>query len=561
MPFYQEPPKLAPNQFHDDRLLRSVLRRLVPEQELAAMQTSLERMGELAGGLLHELAVRHRRDEPELVIWDAWGKRIDRIVVNAAWQTYARVAAEEGLIATAYERAYGKSSRLHQFALVYLFAPSSQTYTCPLAMTDGCARTLELLGSDRLRERVLPRLLSRDAEHAWTSGQWMTERTGGSDVGLSETVARRDGDVWRLYGTKWFTSAVSSDVTLTLARPEGSGPGGKGLALFFVELRDDEGRLRNIVVNRLKDKLGTRHLPTAELTLDGTPAEPVVGLSDGVRNMASMLNITRTWNAVCAVAGMRRGLALARDYARQRVAFGAPLSQKPLHLDTLADLAAEHEAALHLAFHEVSLLGQIETGAATERQVALLRVIQPIAKLLTAKQAVAVASEVLECFGGAGYVEDTGLPQLLRDSQVLPIWEGTTNVLSLDTLRALLQQDAFASLAEHVRFEVRDVREPSLAEAARASVAAVDHALTWLAEAGARDRQLAEAGARRFALTVGRALALALTTAHAQWSLDVEHDRRSAVAARRFCAHGIDQISVVDDGDDTRALALGEPLA
>jgi hypothetical protein len=168
---------------------------------------------------------------------------------------------------------------------------------------------------------------------------------------------------------------------------------------------------------------------------------------------------------------------------------------------------------------------------------------------------------VLECFGGAGYVEDTGLPQLLRDSQVLPIWEGTTNVLSLDTLRALLQQDAFASLAEHVREQVRDVLEPSLAETARVAIAAVDHALTWVAEAGARDRQLAEAGARRFALTLGRALALALTAAHAQWSLDVERDRRSAVAARRFCAHGVDQISATENRDDTLALALGEPLA
>src|SRR5439155_8705142 len=144
-------------------------------------------------------------------------------------------------------------------------------------------------------------------------GQWMTERTGGSDVGLSETVARQSPEGWRLYGTKWFTSATTSQMALTLARPEGNGPGGRGLALFYLEVRDAEGR-PNVQLNRLKDKLGTRKVPTAELTLDGARAQPVAGLSDGIRNISSMLNITRTWNAVMAASGMRRGLALARDY-------------------------------------------------------------------------------------------------------------------------------------------------------------------------------------------------------------------------------------------------------
>src|SRR5690606_4205802 len=212
-----------------------------------------------------------------------------------------------GLVAIGYERAHGRFSRLHQFALVFLFHPSSQVYTCPLAMTDGAARTLEMLGTGPVRDRVLARLTTRDPERAWTSGQWMTERIGGSDVGLTETTARRGADgVWRLDGTKWFTSAVTSQVALTLARPEGNGPGGKGLALFLVELRDEAGRLQGITVLRLKEKLGTKLLPTAELRLAGTPALPVAGLADGVRNMAWMLDLTRTWNAVCAASSLRR---------------------------------------------------------------------------------------------------------------------------------------------------------------------------------------------------------------------------------------------------------------
>ena len=161
------------------------------------------------------------------------------------------------------------------------------------------------------------------------------------------------------------------------------------------------------------------------------------GTSDGVRNIAPLLNITRLWNGISAVSIMRRGLALSFDYARKRFAFGAPLSEKPLHRDTLAGLQAEAEAAFQLAFYVAELTGRNETGEATQDEAFLLRLLTPVMKLTTGKQGVAVSSEVLEAFGGAGYVEDTGLPVLLRDSQVLPIWEGTTNVLSLDTLRAL----------------------------------------------------------------------------------------------------------------------------
>src|SRR5262249_44287206 len=150
-----------------------------------------------------------------------------------------------------------------------------------------------------------------------------------------------DGDNWRLYGTKWFTSATTSPMALTLARPEGNADGSRGLALFLVELRDGDGRLRDIQVNRLKDKLGTRKVPTAELTLAGTPAIMVGAASDGVRQLAPMLSVTRTWNAISSISAMRRGLALARDYAHRRRAFGALLSDKPLHADTLAGLEAE----------------------------------------------------------------------------------------------------------------------------------------------------------------------------------------------------------------------------
>jgi alkylation response protein AidB-like acyl-CoA dehydrogenase len=560
MAFFQTPPVLG-NQFDDDRVLQSFLRRRVPADVLASITPSLARMGARAVGDLGAAAAASYGEEPELVQWDPWGNRIDEIVVPEAWKLFGRAAVEEGLIATAYERKSGEYSRLHQFALVYLFAPSSKVYTCPLAMTDGCARTLEVTAEPALRDRVVARLASRDPALAWTSGQWMTERTGGSDVGLSETIARETPEGWRLYGTKWFTSAINADVALTLGRPEGAGAGGRGLALFLVETHDAAGKLNAIEVNRLKDKLGTRMVPTAELTLAGTLAIPVAGISDGIRNITPMLNITRTWNAVCSVASLRRGIALARDYAGRRVAFGAPLAQKPLHVDTLAGMQAEHEAAFHLAFHGVALLGREETGVITEDEAALLRLLQPLAKLTTARQAVAGASETLEAFGGAGYVEDTGLPEILRDAQVLSIWEGTTNVLALDALRAIARAEALPVFAREVRRRAEGaMKETTLRAPASAALAAMDHAERWIAEASGKGGAHVEAGARRFALTLGRTLSLALLVDHAAWALEHERDPRPGAAARRFARAGVDLLGD-DDGSAEDAALLASDRA
>ena len=542
MPFQQSPPTLG-NQYEDDRVLRSYLARVFPIDMLREIEGSLAEMGRLAGADLYQLQLADRLNEPRLTQWDAWGNRVDKIELTPLWRVAERVAAEHGVVATAYEQKHGSLSRVHQCALAYLFTPSTDIYSCPLAMTDGAARTLLSSGNQALIDRAVPHLTTRDADKFWTAGQWMTELTGGSDVGLSETVAKPDdANGFRLYGRKWFTSAISSQIALTLARPEGNPPGGRGLALFYLETRDEHGRPRNIEINRLKDKLGTRKVPTAELNLVGTPAQLVKGSTDGVRNIAPLLNITRLWNGISAVALMRRGLALAYDYAGKRVAFGAPLSEKPLHDDTLAGLQAESEGAFHLAFYVAELTGRSETREISEDEALLLRLLTPVMKLTTGKQSVMVASEVLECFGGAGYVEDTGLPVLLRDSQVLPIWEGTTNVLALDTLRALDSGDSLGQLQLAVTRCLETAREPQLADAARVARTSLDHATSWLAHARSLGQPALEAGARRFALTLGRTMELSLLIKHAQWSHDHEQDGRVSASARRFASSGIDLI-------------------
>lgn len=460
--------------------MRSFVRHRLPP-DVREIEPELDELGALAAGPLWNFQCADRANEPRLTRFDAWGNRIDYIEPSPLWREAERLAVQYGLTAHPQERAYGSWSRLHQFLLVHLFHPVTDVYTCPLAMTDGAARTLLASGNQALIERAVARLTSRKPDQFWTSGQWMTEATGGSDVGLSLTRAELRDGTWRLYGKKWFTSAATSQMALTLARPEGNGPGGSGLALFYVETRDQQGKLNGITVERLKDKLGTRKVPTAEITLDGTVAQLVAGTTHGTRSIEPMLRVTRTWNSVCAASFLRHGLGLAEDYASKRVAFGAPLAAQPLHRATLDDVDAESAGAFLLAFLLAELLGRDEGNELDAGEAALLRLLTPVAKATTGKQAVAGASELIEAFGGAGYIEDTGVPVLLRDAQVLPIWEGTTNVLSLDLLlRADLDQ-GLAALRERVVRACCAGHDGELKAAGAASLAAVEggHPLAW----------------------------------------------------------------------------------
>ncbi|HTV49588.1 MAG TPA: acyl-CoA dehydrogenase family protein [Steroidobacteraceae bacterium] len=543
--FVQDAPRLA-NRYTSDWLLRSYLERKLGRELLAVIEPELIELGELAAGGLLELQRADRPSEPRLTQWDAWGARIDRIETTALWHEAERVAVRFGLTAIPYEGKEGAWSRTRQFALVYLFHPVSDVYTCPLAMTDGAARALLDGQNARLISRAVPRLTSREPGQFWTSGQWMTEATGGSDVGLTRTLARAEpGGTWRLHGKKWFTSAATSQMALTLARPEGNPAGGAGLALFYLETRDAEGAFNGIRIERLKEKLGTRKVPTAELTLEGSVAELVAGTSAGTRAIEPMLKITRTWNSVCAAACMRHGLALAEDYANRRRAFGALLSEQPLHRETLAELAAETAGAFLLTFFLIELLGREEAGLLDEEQALLLRFLTPIVKLATGKQAVAVVTETLEAFGGAGYIEDTGMPVLLRDTHVLPIWEGTTNVLSLD---ALLRADAARGMAALMR-RVQHIATSVTGEFKRCADvagAAVAHAIRW--HAAVREQRQLQAGARRLTMTLARAFELALLAEHGGQVGEAQVASVCREACARLRRAGVDWVQDQEEG-------------
>lgn len=546
MEFLQDAPQLA-HPYRNDRLLRALLDRALPTARRGALDNDLNALGDYAL-MAWQRATTTTRRKPVLTQWDAWGRRVDRIELTTAWQEGPHLTARHAVLAAGHES--HEHARLEEFARVYLYHVASEFYTCPLAMTDGAATALKASGNRALIERALPHFLSRDVDTFWLSGQWMTETHGGSDVSHTETVARQDADSqWRLHGRKWFSSAVVGEAALALARPEGSGGGSSALALFYVETMDGAQRKPQLVIDRLKDKLGTQELPTAEIHLDGLPAWPLGELANGVRQVAPMLNVTRTWNAVCAIASMARAIALARDYAARRHAFGRPLIEQPLHAQTLADMQAEFEGAFALAFEVAQLLGRVEHGSAAPHETALLRLLTPLAKLWTGKLAVRLCSEALECFGGAGYIEDTGLPQLLRDAQVYPIWEGTTNVLSLDSLRALAGDGLGTLHAASAGW----LSASDAMHAASAVRQTLDAAARWLdRHAAARDTH--EAGARGLAFTLARCAAAALLARQAAWS-GARGDHRPGAALRRFVGHGLDRL-VAAEPDDT-GLLLG----
>lgn len=535
-----QPAVELPDPWRDDGVLRQCLDRILPTAQLRAMEPDCNALADYA---LHVYArqTTSTPTEPRLTHWDVWGNRVDRIELTETWREGPVIAARHGLVADGHDRALGEFTRVQQFAKVLLYHVASAFYSCPLAMTDGVATALRDATNKPLRERVLAHLLSRDPATFWISGQWMTENIGGSDVAGSETVARKDADgTWRLTGRKWFTSAINAEVALALARPEGNPAGADGLALFCAESRNPDGSWNGITIDRLKDKLGTRELPTAEIHLDGTRAELVGGTLHGVRAITPVLQVTRLWNAFGSLSTMQRCLALTRDYARRRTAFGRPLIEQPLFADGLSGCDAEYQAALQLALEVALRLGRVESGKSDPRDAALQRLLTPLAKLWVCKLGVRIASETVEAFGGIGYLEDSGIPLLLRDNQVLPIWEGASNVQALDFLRAL-DSTGMDPLLDSVDNWLAEADGSLSRPDAEAVHAAVHHADIWLRD-HAGDANAVQASALRLSLTCARSLAAALLARHAAWAQRECNDPAPASALHRFCAHGIDRI-------------------
>lgn len=536
--FLEDAPEFK-NQYTEDRILRSYLNRKIPKEILGQIEPGLIKLGDRVCNEIYKLGFQAEKEQPVHVPLDSSGKRIDKIEVSKAWERLAETAVEEKLVATAYERNEGIYSRIHQMVRIYLYGASSAIYTCPLAMSDGAARAIELYAEEL--KPTLKKITSTDTKNFWTSGQWMTEKTGGSDVGQTTAVAKKENGQYKLYGNKFFTSATTSEMAMTLARIEGAPEGGKGLSLFYVETRNSDGTLNNIKINKLKNKMGTKALPTAELDLEGTPAQLVGGEGNGIKKISSLFNITRIWNACIAACFMRRGLALSKDFAKKRYAFGKYLIDQSLHAETLANIQVEQEAAFLLVMRIAELLGKEEMGQGTKEEALVLRILTPITKLYTGKQAIAVSSEVIESFGGAGYMEDTGLPRLLRDSQVLSIWEGTTNVLSLDMLRAIQRENALAPFIQDLMSILSNVKNMELQTLASEVRKQVEEIGAFVKKASTESEDYLQGLAREFSMNLASSYMAALLIEHAEWSLKNEKDKHSLLIAKRWCEKKLGQ--------------------
>jgi acyl-CoA dehydrogenase len=419
-------------------------RKLTPEAfEWAEPQ--LEAMGERAAKEVAPLAMIADREQPRLITHDARGERISRVEYHQSYRDMERIAYGSGMISMKYQtHEHSRSAPFVGFALGYLFAMAESGLYCPLCMTDGVARVLTRHGSHEQVMRVVPHLTSSDPAALWTGGMFLTERAGGSDVGANATVARKDADgTWRLSGHKWFCSNVDAEAVLVTARVEGSadGTGTKGLRTFLLLTRDNPG----FTIERLKNKLGVRSMATGEVTLTNAPAEEVGGFAA----MTDMLNLSRLYNAVASVGVIGRAVYEARYYIERRQAFGRPVIEWPLAQETFFDLEAEHVAALLLTFEAVEILCRADAG--DDDCARMLRILTPIVKAVTGKLAVPCVSEAMELIGGNGYIEDSPMPRLLRDAQVLPIWEGTTNILMLDALRVINKEGWHELLLSRIR--------------------------------------------------------------------------------------------------------------
>jgi alkylation response protein AidB-like acyl-CoA dehydrogenase len=483
--FFQSPPQVL-NQLYDDVALQRSLSLFLPANTARSIAPELSAFGDkvLSKQILHWVADAEK-NPPYLRTWDTWGKRRDELITSEGWRNLQDLGIAEGMVAIGYENKDAQYSRVHHFLKYHLWCGSSAWVNCPSLMTDGVAALLRKhLSNSSLSVQQRPvlqsayeRVTSRDPQHAWTTGQWMTERQGGSDVSQTETLATyspaslsskgTDGQPlgeWLINGFKWFSSATDSSMVVMLARTP------KGVSAFYAPMRRSlpdgpdsmgyETELNGIKIQRLKQKLGTRALPTAELELQGVRAYLIGEEGRGTKEIATVLNIARIHNAVTAVGFWGRGLGVARAFARCRKVGLKPLSKKPSYVRTLAKMHADYRAnmlftmfvsallgvaeqAEHAAFSSVSKAHVEATLTIPDPSAAehLLRLLTPAVKGLTAKKAIAGLAECMESLGGVGYLENEdmqfNIARLYRDANVLSIWEGTTDMMAHDVMRAV----------------------------------------------------------------------------------------------------------------------------
>ena len=442
------------NFYTADPSLADLLQLYLPDALFAHIAPHLERLGGLAGDHLDQCARLADRHTPVLHHRDKFGRDAQYIEYHPAYRELERVAyGEFGIHAMSHRKGVlgwpetYPSAAKHAFT--YLFNQAEFGLGCPINVTDGAAMLLSRFGDDALKAKYLDGLTQTDMALLMQGAQFMTEKEGGSDVGKLTTVATPEGDHWRLTGEKWFCSNADAMVSMLLARPEGAGPGTRGVGLFLMPRFLDDGTPNRYRIVRLKDKLGTRSMASGEIKLEGAVAYAVGKLDRGFVQMAEMVNWSRLSNGVKSTALMRRALHDAFAVAHGRVVFGKRIVDQPLARRQLLKLMLPVEQALSLCFMTADALDRAEAGS--QDAAALLRILTPVLKFRATRDARKVCGDALEMRGGVGYIEEFVPARLLRDAHLGSIWEGTSNIVALDAIaRAVGRHGAQGALAANL---------------------------------------------------------------------------------------------------------------
>ncbi|MET4698641.1 acyl-CoA dehydrogenase [Constrictibacter sp. MBR-5] len=442
--------------FEIDTSLRSLMPLYMPADLHAHMLPHYRRLGRIAGGRLDELARICDRHAPTLRVRDAFGRDEDAVEFHPAYHEMERIALSEFGIHCMSRRTgvLGWNDRVPpvgKYIFQYLFVQSEFGLMCPISATETSALLIERHGDEALKRRFLPGMTSQTQGEILMGAQFMTEKSGGSDVGEAELEARFEDGEWRLYGDKWFCSCADADVAMLLARPQGAPSGSGGLGLFVLPRRLDDGARNAYRIVRLKEKLGTRSMASGEIVFEGAVAYPIgeVGphANRGLKQMMDQVNMSRLSHGVRAAGMMRRCLNEAMVVARARHAFGGAIIDKPLLRRQLMKLMVPTEQALSVILHIAVQLERAEAG--DPRAERLTRILTPLLKYRTARDNIAVATGAMEVRGGNGYIEDWVAARLVRDAHIGVLWEGTSNINALDIVtRAVGKAGAHEDLGD-----------------------------------------------------------------------------------------------------------------
>lgn len=540
-----------------DPNLRSLMDRHLPAENRDWTEEHLLRWGELCGGPIAARAEVIDRNPPRLERYDAWGNEINRIVHHPEAVASKRDIWEQGANAL---RAGGRAvSPVLGSAFTYLLSQSDTGMVCATGMTGGVESLVDRYAPPEVREEVLPRLRSPSFEGSWDGAMFMTELRGGSDLAASETRATQDGESWSLNGSKWFCSNVDAQAIVTLARPEGAPEGLRGLALFLVPAQRADGSRNGIAIKRLKDKLGTKSVPTAEV--DFVDAEAYILSSPsgdsgsearGLNRMMSMVNGSRLGVATMGLGIMRRSFLESAIYAAHRQAFGKRLDQLPLVRETLVQMAVQVEAAAAMVFETSSLAGV--SGDENERR--LYRILVPLTKFRAARRGLELATQAVEILGGNGYMETWPTARQLRDAQCHTIWEGTENIICLDVLRAMQKESGHDALLDRVDAALASADHPLLGAIVDAVAQArreAQEAIAFLARAPDDLRQL---HSRRVSACLADLTQAALLLAEAAEELKRTGSARKAAVARFFVRDNLSRAPLRGISEDRSVLEL-----